>query len=252
MFNTANQKEIDNWNQDQTTAPFHRYFMSEDKTDITLTSAIIKNDTEINVSVGHGFTAGGEYMLINYGNYIQQTKVISVTDDLIEIESPVGIDIGVTGCQIIRGIIEMNADYSASPKTFYCRIGANANAVDIQHLHLFMLDQSPMDEAKYGGIAALTNGFGTFVRREEKGVGQNLGYFKSNSGFKQFGGISTYDEKAPSGFYSVDFSFNIKETYGVVFRLWDNSDYISMTINGNLSGLDLHRLVATGQITLGE
>lgn len=30
--------------QDQTTPPFHRYFMTEDKTDITLTSAISKDD----------------------------------------------------------------------------------------------------------------------------------------------------------------------------------------------------------------
>ena len=52
--------------------------MTEDKTDITLTSAASKDDTTLSVSAGHGFTAGGEYMLINYGSYFQQSKVTSV------------------------------------------------------------------------------------------------------------------------------------------------------------------------------
>lgn len=255
MNKTSGQKEVDVWIQDQTTPPFHRFFMTEDKTDIILTSPISKDDTVINVSAGHGFVFPStpvQYMLINYGNYIQQSKVTGVSTNAITIESPVGIDLPISGCQIIRGIICMNINGDAgaggTETTYYCRIGANASPVDIQHLQVFMRDGSDGDQSTYGGITALTNG--TFVRLED-GVDQNLGLYKANIDFVQFGAHATYNDKAPSGEYSFDFSFDMKETYGVVFRL-DQSTVLKCVIRDNLTGLIEHKIVAIGQTTLGE
>lgn len=247
---TSSQKEIDVFIQDQTTPPFHRYFMTEDKTDITLTSGITKDDTVINVSAGHGYTAGGEYMLINYGDIFQQSKVVSVATNAITIASPVCCDLPITGTQIIRGSIEMNINGEVTPVVFYCRPGINARPIDIQYLHVFMRDASDGDQSTYGGLSALTNG--SFVRFTN-GINQNLGIYKTNADFVQFGGTAVYNDKAPSGEYSQDFSFNLKETYGVVLRL-DSSDngVLSFTVQDNLTGLIQHRVTATGQLTLGE
>lgn len=235
--------------QDQTSTPFHRYFMTEDDTTISLVSAVAMDDTSLILSTGHGFTAGGEYVLINYGDYFQQNKVMTVSDDTISIESPVGINLPIIGTQIIRGTIEMNINGSITPDTFYCRIGNNSQPVDIKHLHVFIRDASDGDQAKYGGLTALTNGL--FMRMQNF-YGQNLGVYKTNSSFIEFGGIPYYDTKAPSGEYSFDFSFDLLETYGVVFRLEANSKYIMAVVNDNLTGLTYHRITATGQITVGE
>ena len=247
---TSNQKEIDVWIQDQTTWPFHRYFMTEDKTDITLTIAATKDDTVLNVSSGHGFTWGWEYMLINYWDYAQQSKVLSVATDAITIESPIGINLPTSGTQIIRWSIEMNVNWSVTPVVFYCRPWPNAQPVDIQHLHVFMRDWTDWDQSTYWGMSALTNWL--FVRYEDW-VSQNLGNYKTNASFVQFWGIATYNDKAPSGEYSVDFNFDLKNNYGVVFRLDPEENWvIKATVQDDLTDLIQHRVVAAGQITLWE
>lgn len=250
-FATSKQKEIDVWIQDQTTAPFHRYFMTEDKTDITLTSSASKDDTILSVSAGHGFTATGEYMLINYGNYFQQVLVTSVSTNDITIKTPIGIDLpAISAVQIIRGSIEMNIDGSVTPVVFYCRPGNNSDPVDIQNLHVFMEDNIEGDDSKYGGISALTNG--SFVRFTD-GVNQNLGNYKCNADFIQYGGDSSYTSKAGGGNYSMDFHYNLKEKYGIVFRLdSDLNGVLQFTVNDDLTALLKHRIVAIGQLTLGE
>lgn len=249
MPKSSNQKEIDVWVQDQSTPPFHRYFMTEDKTDITLTSPITKDDTVINVSSGHGFTTN-DHMLINYGSYFQQSMVTNVATDAITIETPVGINIPITGTQIIRGSIEMNVDGSTTPVTYYCRIGAYSDPIDIQHLQVFMRDGSDGDYSSYGGISGgLTNG--SFVRFTDT-VDQNLGNYKNNGEYIQFGAEANFNTKAPAGEYSVDLAFNLKETYGVVFRLVDNTYALTFTVQDDLTPLIEHRVVATGQVTLGE
>lgn len=249
-FEHNRQKEIDSWSQDQSTPPFHRYFMTEDKTDITLTSPVTKDDTVINVSSGHGFTGGGEYILINYGDYIQQSKVISVATDAITIGAPIGMDLPTVGVQIIRGVIDMNVDGATTPTTFYCRLGAGATPVDVQHLHVFMRHSGDADASKYGDLAALTNGI--FVRKED-GIDQNLGVYKTNQDFIEFGATSSYNDKAPAGQYSSDFSFCVKQIYGVVLRLDPRENGIlKVIVRDNLSTLLSHRITATGQQTLGE
>lgn len=234
--------------QDQTSGPFHRYFMTEEKADITLVDTISVDDTSFVASSSHGFVVG-KTALILYGDYYQQSEVTSVDNDTIGIESMIGIEIPPTGTQIIRGSIEMNVDGS-TPVTFYCRTGANSQPVDIQHIHVFMQDNAEGDDSKYGGITALAKG--TFARFTD-GINQNLGNYKENSDFVEYGANSSYTNKAGGGNYSMDFAFDIKDIYGVVFRLDPaENGLLSITIRDNLTDLLLHRVVATGQITVGE
>ena len=51
----------------------------------------------------------------------------------------------------------------------------------------------------------------------------------------------------------MDFSFNLKETYGIVLRLSnDNYPIITFTVRDDLTDLVEHEVIATGQITQGE
>lgn len=236
------------YTKNKTTPPFHRYFMTEDKTDITLTSPITKGESVINVSAGHGFTGLGEYCLINYLSVTQQSKVISVTDNAITLASPFCCSIPVEGTEIIRGSIEMNVNGATTPVIFYCRPGTNATPIDVQHLHVFMRDGSDGDQSTYGGLSALTNG--SFVQYTD-GVDINLGIYKKNQDFVEFGGAVTYNEKAPSGEYSTDFSFDMLSKYGIVFRLDPAlNGALTFTVQDNLTGLINHRVAAIGQTIL--
>lgn len=239
---------LDIWVQDQTTPPFLRYFMTEDKTDITLTSVVSKDDTVISVSSGHGFTAGGEYILIMYGDYAQQSKVLNVSDNDITIESPIGINLPIENVQIIRGSIEMNVDGSSTPVTFYCRIGNNARPIHIQHMHVFMTDATEGTDVLYGGATALTNGL--FVRKENE-IGINLGVYKSNQDFLQFGSGNghNYIERVLGTDFGMNFPFELKKNYGVVLQLSNSQEYIKAVVRDNLTVLTSHRIVATGHTT---
>ena len=114
-----------------------------------------------------------------------------------------------------------------------------------------MSDATEGTDALYGGGTALTNGLSG---RYENAIGQNLGVYKKNQDFFQFGAErgDNYITKAAGSDYGMSFPFNLKETYGIVFRLSNNSQYIKLTVNDDLTILTEHRAVATGQLTLNE
>jgi len=242
------QKEQDVWIQDQITGYFHRYFMTEEKTDIILTTAASKGDKIISVSSDHGITSEDCLLIVN-GNYTQQVIVVSVSNDDITINYAIGKDLSIADTTIIRGSIEMNIDASGTPVTFYCRPYVNI-PVDILHIHIFFTDNLEGDDSKYGGIGALTNG--SYCRQED-GDHCNLGLYKSNRDFIEHGAISKYTNKAGGGNYTMDFAFNTKEPYGIVLRLDpEKGEFLSFTIQDDLTDLISHRVVATGHLTKGE
>lgn len=236
--------------QDTISQPFHRRFMTEDKTDIVLTAPITKDDVIINVSTGHGFTGTGEWVLINYKNYFQQSEVISVSTDAITLDAPIGMDIPILGTEIKRGVTNLAVNGSATPVIFYCRIGQDADPVDIDIFHMFMTDNAEGDDSKYGGITGgLTNG--VLVRYENE-HDINYGLFKTNADMILHGAVQSYLQKAGGGTYSMDFRFNIRETYGVVVRLFKSQGFMKIIVRDDLTSLESHYVVVMGQITKGE
>ena len=131
--------------------------MREDKTDITLTSAVTKGDTVISVSSGHGFTGAGEYIVIMENGYFIQTKVVSVATDDITIQNETG-NAFTTGATVIRGSIEMNVDGS-TPVEFQFNMRQSTIPIDIQYIHVTIWnDATAGDDGKFGDLTALTNG----------------------------------------------------------------------------------------------
>lgn len=241
-------KQRDVWVQDQTTAPFHRFLMREDKTDITLVSDVAKNDLDLVVSSGHGFVVGNWCLLV-YGAYTQQNEVIAVDVDTITISAPLGIPVKITGTQIIRGKVDMAVNAGSFDSVYVCNV-YGSSPIDVIHLHVFITDNLEGDDSKFGGISELTNG--VLVRKCDH-VDLNLGTYKKNGDFIQYGGSANYTSKAGGGEYSMDFAYNLKEIYGVVFRLDPMlNEKIIVTIQDNLSALSTFRIVASGQTTLGE
>lgn len=247
---SVHQKEIDIWVQDQVTPPFQYYLMREDKTDITLTSAISKGDTVISVSAGHGFTAGGEYIVIMENDAFIQAKVISVATNDITIKNFVGNPFS-TGATVIRGSIEMNVDGS-TPVDFVFNMRQGLTPIDIQYVNITIWnDAAAGDDGKFGDLSALVNGLRVV---KENFIDQGLGTYKTNSDFREFGGVVTYNPKSGGGGnFGVDITFDIKKAYGIVLRINPRiPDIFRSTVRDALQTLDRVRISIMGQYTMGE
>lgn len=241
--------DADVWIQDQVTPPFHMFFMTEDKTDITLAAIASVDDTAITVSAGHGITTA-DHIIINYGPYTQQTGIEAVVDNVVSIESPIFAELPI-GTQVVRGRTEMNVDGSVTPVTYYCR-PYTTEPVDVINFHIFIEDNVEGDDSKFGGGTALTNG--VYVQLVD-GMKFGLGLYKDNFDFQKYGSKieDPYTSKAGGGNYSMNFPISLKDAYGVVLRLDpDEGAYIKMVIHDDLTGLLSFVVTALGQTTSGE
>jgi hypothetical protein len=233
--------------QDQVTRTFRRYFMTEDKTDITLTNLITKGQSVINVSSGHGFTAiDGEYLLLQNGDYSQQSKVVQVNSNAITIECPVGFNIPILGTLITRGNINVNVDGSVTPKSFFCRIGETAKATDIQRLMIVASHTNQGDLSKYMGISAIQNG-STLCYCNDEDFG--FGTFRNNEDLIESGFCCNFVDNAPGGAYGTALELDIRNVYTSIFRLYDNEHSLRFMVRDNLSALANHKIIGFGQIT---
>lgn len=233
--------------QDQTTAPFQYYLMKELQTNITLTKAVEMDDTEINVSSGHGFTTD-HHMVIWDGSAFEQVKVTNVNGNIITIEMPVANEFSLDSI-IKRGTINMNIDGS-SGVNFICGIRGNI-PIDIETVMITIQSGIAVpDDGKFGGIAAITNGL---YFRQVNGSRTNLGNYRMNKDFRDRGAAVEYTDKAPGGTNGTNIIFDLKDSFGIVIRLNPAiNDCVFGRLRDDLSSLDGMTVSLLGQYTLGE
>ena len=126
--------------------------------------------------------------------------------------------------------------------------GASTSTIDITRVMGHMLDSTAMDDGKFGGITALTNGI---VLRKNDGVISNLWNVKTNADLTLICDDFNYSEKAPGG----QFGANFKNTYagqgahGVVLELLPG-EYLELLVQDDLTGLDEFTMMAQGHFKL--
>lgn len=189
--------------QDQHTVPINSLFvralsnftLSSD-TDI---STITDLKYDINVTAGHGIAIGNEILLADVAaDESLQAVVINVVTNVITIDKP--IDHIFSSAFTIGRIAssEMAVVGSlASPIVFSMRAGAIP--ADMTMFKLAFLDATDMDDGKFGGMLALTNGL---VLRVINNYQSTIFNFKTNLDLKLFGQVD-YSSKAPAGQYGM-------------------------------------------------
>ena len=107
-----------------------------------------------------------------------------------------------------------------------------------------MTDQTAMDDAKFGGITALSNGL---IFRIVNSFQKSIFNFKTNGDFRQWGYDLDYASKAPAGFYGVSsrITFGGKEKHGVVLSI-SGDDELQIIVQDDLTALDTLRISAQG------
>lgn len=243
--------ELDVFIQDQTTTPYHFYMMTEDQTGITLTSPVSTDDMVLNVSAGHGFSIG-DYLVIAEGDLFEQAEVVGVNVNEITISLPFANPFTLSA-EIVRGRTDLSFDGSVTPVDFYAKIyGSGAIVpIDIIGAKITIVHESAGDFSLFGNLSALTNGL--FLRKTD-GENTNLGNYKTNQDFENYGFHVRFDDRAGGGGeYSTIATINIKEFYGVALRMRpDSSDYFLGKIRDKLDTLISLKIMIFGHFTAGE
>ena len=115
---------------------------------------------------------------------------------------------------------------------------------DINRIIVWITDDSVMDDAKFGGITALTN---WVVFRIKDGYYKNLFVVSDNSGWRERSFDVAYADKAPAGSYGfgVRKTFNGQDNHWITLRLnGDTNDQLQVIIQDNLTGLTKMAVVA--------
>jgi hypothetical protein len=249
------KKEIDVFVQDQTSPLFQYFLMNEQKVDITLTSDVSIDNTVINVSAGHGFTAApGEYITVFENERFIQAKVKSVAADAVTVYAPLQTAFTAAGAQVIRGNINMNVDGSGTPVEFKLHLRDATVPVDISKIIITMQHGANVpDDGKFGGLAALVNGL--FFKKVNDST-FSLGNYIENQDFKDVGGDVNYTDKGQGGTNATDIVFDVKKTFGQVIRIHPSvTDMIVGIVRDAISsvqGMDKLTTSVVGSYTEGE
>jgi hypothetical protein len=135
------------------------------------------------------------------------------------------------------------ADGSTTPLIY--KICPPAGAVwDLTKLNFSITDGIEMDDGKFGGITALTNGL---IFRVVDGYTKQMGIITNNAGFREYGFDTVYNDRAGgTGVYGYNGFLRITDN-GVVMRLnGDNGDEFQIIVRDNLTALTKLAFVIQG------
>jgi hypothetical protein len=222
----------------------------------TLNSAATAGDTSLSVADTTGFIVGDEVKLEEdvAGVGVQEIGVMTITavaagtPGTLTLDRPLGFDY-TTAATVSN--VETNIAVSgtlASPQIF--EIDPPLGTVwQFTRILFNITDQSAMDDAKFGGISALTNGV-SLRATTEAGRTVVFGNWKSNSDMKLDMFDVSYSDKAPAGFYGVTGRWTFTKAEVVAELNGDSSPIqkLEVLIQDDLTGLDTFTMRGQGRV----
>jgi hypothetical protein len=236
--------------QDQTTQLLDLYFTQAKGAPTSLVEATIFDSSWIRVASVVGVSAG-DYIGVFGGDTASPQfyfgEAISISSDTIFLDTPLDF-VFDSADNVVCTSREMNVDGSTTRQIFTIQAGGVTSPieVDLTRLIFTMTSTTSMDDARFGGISALTYGI---VLRQVDGVVRNFWNIKSNSDFIQLSYDVTYSDKAPAGFYGFRCRYTMsgQDKHGVTIRL-EGGDELQIIIQDDLSALTSFRVLAAGHV----
>lgn len=249
----AGRKEFDVNIQDQTTEPINDYFLQSISNFSLVVDTGVSGTTNLiftfTAAVGHLLIVGKELILLDVASDRSlYAVVVGVAGDDITIDRPIDHDFKSVSTLGRITTSQMNvAGSQASPQIFSVRAGSIPQ--DFTKFKITMTDNSAMDDEKFGGLAALTNGL---VFRINNSFQKTIFTFKKNGDFAQYG-ATKYPDKVPAGTFAFNASldFGGQNQRGVVLRISD-TDVLQWIVTDDLSAGASFRISAIGHKTKGE
>lgn len=238
-----NNNAISVLSQDPEYIGFNLYLCSK-LAETTLSANTTLNATTVTVTSATGITTGKAINILQ-GTRIFQSIVTNVNGTTITLASP--LDYAYTsGATVCVGNWNLNQNGSSTPITFMVQPPPNAK-YHITAVSVTIVDDSAMDDGKFGSITALTNGL---VARRVDGSTANYLLVTNNRGFYQAGYSKVYNDRAGvTGVYGVEFRKNLLEVNGNVISLEGaTDDQLQFIVRDNLTALTEITVAVHGHI----
>jgi len=214
----------------------------------TLSANADPEDMTLTLTDTTGFTDGkvvGVFSLNEVDDFYLGGQIGAPSGSVITVDTPVDVPLA-SGSAIAATTINMAVDGSSVTQVF--QIGpvaaGSTSVVDVTRIMGHILDSTAMDDGKFGGISALTNGV---VLRKNDGLITNLWNVKTNADLALICYDFKYSDKAPGGQFGANFrnSYAGQGNHGVVLELLP-TEYLEILIQDDLTGLDEFTMMAQG------
>lgn len=212
----------------------------------TLLSSASPEDETIDVSSTTGFVDGNTVGIFDTsGNFFFGHQIGPPVGDTVQLDRP--LDIGyAAGVNVITASHHMNIDGSVTRQVFQIGPIGTEIEVDVTRVLGYLEDATSMDDAKFGGLPALTYGI---QLRKNNGYIQNIWNVKTNGEIGLLCFDSQYTARSPAGFYGFRFrnTFAGQSKHGVTIRLMPG-EKLEILILDDLTGLTDFQMMAQGHV----
>ena len=230
--------------QDQTTGVLDVPFL-EAQSAISLALDTVVDSRNITLTAGHGLTtatdAGGviEIADSSNGSWFIQAEIVTVTGDVVLLDSPVNRIFTTAGSILQHSHKDMNVDGSVTPVVFSI-LPFGLQSGDMVRTIVEMRSSAAMDFEKFGSLPALTNGV---VMRVNNGDGtyRHLYNFKSNGDIIEYCFDHSFQVNNANNVrgFTARLTWGGQGKHGVVIRL-DGAlgEALEIIVQDDLTGLD--------------
>lgn len=223
------------------------FFFRNNAATTTLASPVIANNIAITVVDSTGFSEGDKIRVTSTLATGQAFLIITdITGNVITVDRPISVSLPV-GSTVDQIFTNMNVlGTLALPQTF--RIQPPAGAVwQLTRLIINITDATAMDDGKFGGLPALTNGVNL---RIVKGNGeiQDLTNWKTNGDMAIDMFDVNYTDRAPAGDFGLRARWTFTKAEFIVELDGDQGDVLELRVQDNLTGLDSFEIKVQGRL----
>jgi len=233
--------------QDQHSRALDLPFIKANAPPTTLSTDAITGEYTITVTSTTGFVDDSVIILASGENFYVGRQLGAVVGNVVTLDTPLDFNY-TSGSIAFAANYHMNVDGSTTPQIF--QIGSIGKAVDMElditRIMGYFQDGTVMDDSKFGGIPALTNGV---VLRRNNGVMTNFWNAKSNGELSLMTYDFAYSDKAPAGSYGARFrnTYAGQGKHGVTIRL-EPGDTLEVIIHDDLTDLEDFIMMAQGHV----
>lgn len=209
---------------------------------VALAAPAVLDGYTVTLAPGHGAQAGEIFCLKGDGRHYQAT-ILNVATNVITLDTPIEYAFPVSSVAFRSGDNMAVSDGSVTPVVY--RVSPPIGTKwDLYGFSLGMTDNTVMDDAKFGGITALTRGL---VVRKVDGIYKNIFNVKTNGDFAFRCDEVRYADKAPSGSYGISVKKTFSIRHGIGIRLdGDTADELQFIVQDNLTGLSTCKAAVWG------
>lgn len=213
----------------------------------TFDVAASSGDTLINVAATTGFIVG-DIVIVFDTSVVERSHFHIVAVDAgvsLTLSRPLDNDFEI-GDNVQEVQIGMNVLGSlASPLSFKVQPNASERW-QITRILITLLDQTAMDDARFGGLSELTNGVA--IRVSNNSVVRTITHWKSNADLKDDMFDVIYSDKAPAGYFGLGARWTFTKAEFIADLDGANGDYLEVLIQDDLTGLDDFEVKAQGRL----